>query len=67
MCLLVERLISFRFPAQQKVGGNSKIPSIVYYDPKGDVCAVGAEATDEAFLEQVDDKGYVKVEWQANL
>ncbi|KIY64372.1 hypothetical protein CYLTODRAFT_102547 [Cylindrobasidium torrendii FP15055 ss-10] len=52
-----------RYPAQHKVGGNSKIPSILYYDKNGAVKAVGAEAMDEAFLEEAQDEGYFKVEW----
>ncbi|KAK0196216.1 hypothetical protein F5146DRAFT_319918 [Armillaria mellea] len=52
-----------RFPAQQKVGGDSKIPSIIYYNKAGVVRAVGAEATQEAFLEEAEDEEYIKVEW----
>ncbi|KAF8907433.1 hypothetical protein CPB85DRAFT_1254346 [Mucidula mucida] len=52
-----------RYAAQQKVGGDSKIPTIIYYDAQGDVKAVGAEAIDEAFLEKAEDEGYTKVEW----
>ncbi|KAF9262587.1 hypothetical protein L218DRAFT_960047 [Marasmius fiardii PR-910] len=52
-----------KFPGQGKIGGDSKIPSIIYYDQDGNVQAVGTEATEEAFLEQVDEEGYQKVEW----
>ncbi|KAF8907421.1 hypothetical protein CPB85DRAFT_840353 [Mucidula mucida] len=52
-----------RYPAQQKVGGDSKIPTIIYYDARGNVKAVGAEAVDETFLEKAEDEGYTKVEW----
>lgn len=52
-----------RFPAQQKVGGDSKIPSIIYYDREGNVRAVGAEATQEAFLEQAEEEELIRVEW----
>ncbi len=55
-----------RYPAQQKVGGDSKIPTIIYYDAQGDVKAVGAEAIDEAFLEKAEDEGYTKVEWSVS-
>ncbi|KAF8655074.1 hypothetical protein AX16_003239 [Volvariella volvacea WC 439] len=53
-----------RFPAQEHVGGDSKTPSIIYYDKTGSqVQAVGAEANlpvrEEAALEQ----GWKKVEW----
>lgn len=52
-----------RYPAQQKVGGDCKIPSILYYDRAGNVRAIGAEATQESFLEQAEDEGFIKVEW----
>jgi hypothetical protein len=52
-----------RFPAQEKVGGDSKIPTIIYYDQSGVVKAVGAEALQESIAEFVEDEGWVKAEW----
>ncbi|KAL0064091.1 hypothetical protein AAF712_008951 [Marasmius tenuissimus] len=52
-----------KFPGQGKVGGDSKIPSIIYYDQEGKVRAVGAEATEGSFLEEAEDKEYIRVEW----
>ncbi|KAF8629982.1 hypothetical protein AX15_003171 [Amanita polypyramis BW_CC] len=52
-----------RFPSQQKVGGDSKIPTILFYDQEGTLRAVGAEATQDSFLEEAEDQEYVKVEW----
>jgi hypothetical protein len=52
-----------RYPAQEQVGGDSKIPSILYYDLQGDVRAVGAEALQERIIEQAEDEGWVKLEW----
>ncbi|KAF8675525.1 hypothetical protein AX14_005094, partial [Amanita brunnescens Koide BX004] len=52
-----------RFPAQQKVGGDSKIPTIVYYDKEGALRAIGAEATEDEFLEEADQNEYTRVEW----
>ncbi|OAX34711.1 hypothetical protein K503DRAFT_803366 [Rhizopogon vinicolor AM-OR11-026] len=52
-----------RYPAQEQVGGDSKIPSIIYYDLQGDVRAVGAEALQERIIEQAEDEGWVKLEW----
>jgi molecular chaperone DnaK (HSP70) len=52
-----------RYPAQQKVGGDSKIPSVIYYDKEGKVRAVGAEALQESLLEQAEDEEWIKVEW----
>lgn len=54
-----------RFPAQERVGGDSKIPSIIYYDRSGQVRAVGAEATREEVLESAEDDGWTKAEWYA--
>ncbi|KAK1227388.1 hypothetical protein PQX77_009615 [Marasmius sp. AFHP31] len=56
-----------KFPGQGKVGGDSKIPSIVYYDQDGNVRAVGAEATEDSFLEEAEDEEYIGVEWCAPL
>jgi hypothetical protein len=37
----------------------------LYYDKEGNVRAVGAEATQDNFLEEAEDNEYVKVEWYA--
>ncbi|KAF8984611.1 hypothetical protein BDQ17DRAFT_1548799 [Cyathus striatus] len=52
-----------RFPAQKHVGRDSKIPTIMYYDKNGNVCAAGAEAIGEEIDEVAEDEGWVKVEW----
>ncbi|KAG1846557.1 hypothetical protein DFJ58DRAFT_747163 [Suillus subalutaceus] len=52
-----------RYPAQEGVGGDSKIPSILYYDLQGDVRAVGAEALQEHVIEQAEDEGWVRLAW----
>ncbi|KAG2116943.1 hypothetical protein DEU56DRAFT_931625 [Suillus clintonianus] len=52
-----------RYPAQEHVGGDSKIPSILYYDLQGDVRAVGAEALQENIIEQAENEGWVRLEW----
>lgn len=56
-------LLLFRYPAQEKVGGDAKIPSIIYYDRQGKVSAVGAEALQERVLESAEDEDWMKVEW----
>jgi len=56
-------LLSCRFPAQERVGGDSKIPTIIYYDKEGRVCAVGAEATSEGVEEAAEDESWTKAEW----
>ncbi|KAF9234834.1 hypothetical protein BU15DRAFT_78667 [Melanogaster broomeanus] len=52
-----------RFPATDHVGGNSKIPSIVYYDEEGAARAFGGEALQESIIERAEDEGWVKLEW----
>ncbi|KAG1792838.1 uncharacterized protein HD556DRAFT_1378586 [Suillus plorans] len=52
-----------RYPAQEHVGGDSKIPSILYYDLQENVRAVGAEALQEHIIEQAEDEEWVKLAW----
>jgi hypothetical protein len=54
-----------RYPAQEKVGGDAKIPSIIYYDQQGNVRAVGAEALLESNIERAFDENWIKAEWLA--
>ncbi|KZP05973.1 hypothetical protein FIBSPDRAFT_903144 [Athelia psychrophila] len=57
-----------RFPTQEAVGGDSKIPSILYYNSKGEVCAVGAEALQESVIEQAEEEEWLKLEgWKLHL
>ncbi|KAF8843777.1 hypothetical protein BDN67DRAFT_1023775 [Paxillus ammoniavirescens] len=50
-----------RFPGQEHVAGNSKIPSILYYDRNGKVMAAGAEA-DNASNSVAEDEYWIKAE-----
>ena len=52
-----------RYPAQEHVGGDCKIPSIVYYDQHGTPRAFGAEALQDHITEQAEDEQWVKLEW----
>ncbi|KAI5982477.1 hypothetical protein EDD15DRAFT_2377772 [Pisolithus albus] len=52
-----------RYPAQEHLGGDNKIPSILYYDQERVVRAAGAEALQEHVIEQAEDENWVKVEW----
>ncbi|KAJ7698158.1 hypothetical protein B0H16DRAFT_1668927 [Mycena metata] len=52
-----------RFPAQDHVGGDSKIPSVIYYDRAGRVKACGAETLQESVVEQAIDDRWEKAEW----
>jgi hypothetical protein len=53
----------YRYPAQDHVGGDSKIPSILFYDQEGHVCAVGAEALQDSIIEKAEEEGWAKLEW----
>jgi hypothetical protein len=47
----------------QELVGNSKIPTIIYYDQDGKVRAVGAEAKRDGVLETAEDENWTKAEW----
>ncbi|KAI9573191.1 hypothetical protein HD554DRAFT_2059675 [Boletus coccyginus] len=52
-----------RYPAQEHVGGDNKIPSILYYDRQGSLRAVGAEALQQHIIDQAEEEKWVKLEW----
>ncbi|KAF8557817.1 hypothetical protein OG21DRAFT_1595682 [Imleria badia] len=52
-----------RYPAQEDVGGDKKIPSILYYDRQGTVRAVGAEALQQHLIDQAEEENWDKLEW----
>ncbi|KAJ7578255.1 hypothetical protein C8J56DRAFT_359675 [Mycena floridula] len=54
-----------RFPAQEKIGGDAKIPSMIYYDQHGAVKGVGAEARalEEWVLDEDEAENWSKCEW----
>ncbi|RXW25697.1 hypothetical protein EST38_g165 [Candolleomyces aberdarensis] len=52
-----------RFPAHEQISGASKIPTVIYYDKAGKVCAAGAEAMREGIFETALDEEWVKSEW----
>ncbi|KAJ7227269.1 hypothetical protein GGX14DRAFT_347749 [Mycena pura] len=49
-----------RFPGQEHVAGNCKIPSILWYDTRGRMMAAGAEA--ESLIAQAEEEGWIKVD-----
>ena len=51
-----------RFPGQEHVAGNSKVPTIMYYDNQGQMMAAGAEAESASTDAQAEDEGWVKAE-----
>lgn len=52
-----------RFPYQEQVGGDCKIPTIIYYDEQGKVCAIGAQAVREGIDDEAEDGKWTKAEW----
>ncbi|KAH9485815.1 Heat shock 70 kDa protein 12B [Psilocybe cubensis] len=52
-----------RFPAHEHISGASKIPTVIYYDRKGVVRAVGAEAMREGIFETAAEENWIKAEW----
>ncbi|KAH8818659.1 hypothetical protein DL96DRAFT_1621662 [Flagelloscypha sp. PMI_526] len=52
-----------RFPAQDRAGADSKIPSVIYYDRNGVARAFGAETMTEGIESQAVDEGWTKSEW----
>lgn len=50
------------FPGQEHVAGNSKIPSIIYYDRDGNIMAAGAMADSSAMAAQAEDEGWIRAE-----
>jgi hypothetical protein len=52
----------YRFPGQEHVAGNSKIPSVIYYDKHGNIMAAGAEADSSSVIAQAEDEGWIKAE-----
>ncbi|KAJ7734374.1 hypothetical protein DFH07DRAFT_844923 [Mycena maculata] len=52
-----------RFPGQQEVGGDSKVPTSIYYDREGIVRAEGADTTLAASVEKAEDEGWEHAQW----
>ncbi|KAJ2917957.1 hypothetical protein MD484_g2427, partial [Candolleomyces efflorescens] len=55
-----------RFPGHEQTRlGDSKVPTVIYYDRRGKVRAVGAEAQREGVAETALDEEWTKAEWYA--
>lgn len=50
------------YPGQEHVAGNSKIPSIIYYDKAGVFKAAGAEVESSRVIAQAENEHWQKVE-----
>ncbi|KDQ32348.1 hypothetical protein PLEOSDRAFT_1074539 [Pleurotus ostreatus PC15] len=55
-------ILELGFPGQEHVAGNSKIPSVMYYNRSGKMVVAGAEAEDASIASQAEDEGWTKVE-----
>ncbi|TFY76405.1 hypothetical protein EWM64_g7606, partial [Hericium alpestre] len=51
-----------RFPGQEHVAGNSKIPTIMYYNKEGKMMAAGAEAESAAIMDLAEDEEWLRAE-----
>ncbi|KAH0836433.1 hypothetical protein J3R83DRAFT_8038 [Lanmaoa asiatica] len=51
-----------KYPGQGQVG-DFKLPSVMYYDSKGNLKAVGYEALKDELAEEAMSEGWVKLEW----
>ncbi|KAJ3513953.1 hypothetical protein NMY22_g14895 [Coprinellus aureogranulatus] len=52
-----------RYPSQEQVGGDSKIPTVIYYDAQGKPCAIGAETLKEGIEGDAEEHGWRKARW----
>ena len=65
--LLFSVLTSCSFPAQERSGGDAKIPTVLYYDRNGTVRAAGAEVLHENNIDRAGDQQWVKAEWYLSI
>jgi len=56
-------LTTNRYPAQEQIGGDAKIPTILYYDELGNVRAAGAEVLIDYIQHEAEENGWIKAEW----
>ncbi|KAJ2922261.1 hypothetical protein H1R20_g14832, partial [Candolleomyces eurysporus] len=52
-----------RYPSQEHVGGDSKIPTVIYYDEAGKPCAIGAETLKDGIEADAEEKNWSKAYW----
>jgi hypothetical protein len=57
-----------RYPGQENIGGDSKIPSVLYYNTSGNARAIGAETQRTHVIERAEAEGWMKLEfWKLHL
>ncbi|KAF6748630.1 hypothetical protein DFP72DRAFT_1174069 [Ephemerocybe angulata] len=52
-----------RYPSQEQVGGDSKIPTVIYYDSSGEPVAIGAETLREGIETDAEEEGWKIARW----
>ena len=52
-----------RYPGQDSVGGDIKVPTVIYYDELGNACAIGAETLKEGVTMEAEEKRWTKCHW----
>ena len=52
-----------RYPCQEDDGGDSKVPTVIYYDSTGKICAIGAETLREGIEQDAEENGWTKALW----
>ncbi|KAK1215786.1 hypothetical protein PQX77_021596 [Marasmius sp. AFHP31] len=52
-----------RYPKQEYAGSDAKIPTVLYYDKRGRVQAVGAETQTGENVEKAQARGWVQARW----
>lgn len=55
--------IWLRFPGGAAVGGNTKVPTVIYYDPAGSPCVIGEETQREGIDMLAEESKWIKAEW----
>lgn len=51
-----------RFPSRVKVGGDAKVPTVIYYGPDNSPRAIGAD-TEREGLDVIAEDSWIKAEW----
>ncbi|KAJ2923593.1 hypothetical protein H1R20_g13503, partial [Candolleomyces eurysporus] len=52
-----------RFPSQEHVGDDSRIPTVIYYNKDGKPCAIGAETLKDGIETDAEENNWSKAYW----
>jgi hypothetical protein len=61
--IIVVDTFLLQIPGQTRIGGNAKIPTVIYYNQDGAVCAIGAETEREGIEAIAEESNWIKAEW----